>query len=72
MQLKPTAASIIEGVPGKGKSRIGAEIPLIHYLTIELEMLEWEYPAYLRTHTANNKIVGSKQRVKKTLWASAI
>ena len=54
IQLKGTASSIVKGVPGQGQYRIGAEIPPVRYITVELEMLKMEYPAYVHQHVSNN------------------
>ena len=45
-QLKRTAATVIENVPGKGSYRIGAEIPPVRWLTIELQMRPYELRDY--------------------------
>lgn len=50
IQLKRTSATQIDNVPGKGSYRIGAEIPPVRYLTVELQMGKWELISYARLH----------------------
>ncbi|KAL9069021.1 MAG: hypothetical protein Q9161_005779 [Pseudevernia consocians] len=50
IQLKRTAATVIENVPGKGSYRIGADIPPVRWLTIELQMRPLELRDYARIH----------------------
>ena len=45
----------MDGVLGKKQYRIGAEIPPVRYITVELEMLIMEYAAYVCQHERNNQ-----------------
>ena len=50
IQLKRTAATTIENVPGKGSYRIRAEISPVRWLTIELQMRSRELREYTRIY----------------------
>ena len=52
IQLKRTSATEIESVPTKGSYRIGAEIPAVRWLTIELQMMNRELAQYHSVITA--------------------
>ncbi len=49
-QLKRTSATEINGVPDKGSYRIGAEIPPVRWLTVELQMKAYEKRDYRELH----------------------
>lgn len=50
IQLKRTSATRIDDVSGKGSYRIGAEIPPVHWLTLEMQMLPRELFSYAEVH----------------------
>ena len=50
VQLKRTSATRITGVPNRADYRIGAEIPPVRWLTVELETNRHEMALYARIH----------------------
>lgn len=59
IQLKRTSATTIEDVASRGSYRIGAEIPPVRWVTVELQMGPQELEKYARIHHACTRNLSS-------------